>query len=247
VHALRLLDVARRLFAALDGNRAVSARDLANVAAYDSWARTYPPLAHNALMRAEQRAMLEQWPEVRGACALDLASGTGRYSLLLQETGAARVVAADLSAGMLRRSPIAARIRADMARLPFTAETFDAVVCGLSVGHAASLEQWMLEVARVLKPGGRLLYSDFHADAAAAGMTRSFTDADSRKHTLRHRRYERAAHSVAAAAAGLELESLRELRIGEDLREEFAGSDELYRRWRGLAIVLVVRARKSPP
>jgi malonyl-CoA O-methyltransferase len=246
VRDVRVLDVARCILAPLGGNGAMSARELANVAAYDSWARTYPPLPHNALMRAEQRAMLAQWPDVRGACTLDLACGTGRYSLLLQEAGAARVVAADLSAGMLQRSPVAARVRADMARLPFAATTFDAVVCGLSVGHAASLDQWMLEVARVLKPNGILLYSDFHADAASAGMTRSFTDADNRKHTLRHRRYERAAHSAAAAVAGLEIESLGELRIGEHLREEFAGSDEFYQRWRGLAIVLVVRARKPP-
>jgi malonyl-CoA O-methyltransferase len=133
-----------------------------------------------------------------------------------------------------------------MARLPFANAAFDAVVCGLSVGHAPSLGRWMLEVARVLKPGGVLLYSDFHADAAAAGMTRSFTDADRRKHTLRHRRYAPRAHRRAAAAARLELEKLREVRIGEDLTEEFAGSEEFYRRWGGLAVVLVARIRKPP-
>jgi len=217
---------------------------LANEAAYDCWAASYPPLPHNPLMRAEQQLVVELWPEVRGLRALDLASGTGRYGLLLQERGASDVVACDLSGGMLERSPLASRVRANMMHLPFAVGSFDIVVAGLAVGHAPRLRDWLDEVARVLAPGGCLVYSDFHPDAAAAGMTRSFVDDQQRKHVLEHRRYQLSDHLAAAPLAGLEIEVWREARVGRELREPFTGSVDFYRRRHDLAVVLAVRMRK---
>ena len=221
--------------------------ELANVAAYDSWARTYPPVPHNALMRAEQSAMLALWPDVKGARALDLACGTGRYAQLLEERGAALVVATDLSPGMLAHAGVQRRVRADMMQLPFADGSFDVVVSGLAVGHAPHLERWMGEMARVLAPGGVLLYSDFHVEAARAGMTRSFTDAQARKHTLLHCNYDLPAHRVCSAAVGLRLDAVHEVKVGDELRETFDGSDVFYSRWAGLPVVLVLRARKADP
>ncbi len=218
---------------------------LANVAAYDHWARTYPPVPHNALMRAEQQAMLALWPDVEGSNALDLACGTGRYARVLEERGAALVVATDLSTGMLAHSSAQRRVRADMMQLPFAGASFDVVVSGLAVGHAPHLEPWMREVARVLAPGGVLLYSDFHAEAARAGMTRSFVDAQDRKHTLAHCNYDLPAHRAAVADAGLRLDAVHEVRVGNELREAFEGSDAFYDRWAGLPVVLVLRAGKA--
>ena len=220
---------------------------LANVAAYDRWALSYPPVPHNALMRAEQRAMLALCPDVHGSNALDLACGTGRYARLLEERGAALVVATDLSSGMLAHACAPRRVRADMMQLPFADESFNIVVSGLAVGHAPHLEPWMREVARVLAPGGVLLYSDFHAEAARAGMTRSFVDARERKHTLVHCNYDLQAHRAAAEAAGLRLDAVHEVKVGDELRETFEGSDAFYGRWAGLPVVLVLRACKADP
>jgi malonyl-CoA O-methyltransferase len=222
------------------------AEALSNVEAYDRWAPSYPPLPHNPLMRAEQAAMLALLPEVSGLCALDLACGTGRYGLLLEQRGAASVVGTDMSQEMLRRAPLARRVRADMTQLPFANAQFDLVVSGLAVGHAPQLEAWMREVSRVLVPGGQLVYSDFHPDAACAGMTRSFTDGEQRKHTLLHSLYDLAAHQAAATAAGLQLALSHEIRVGRELQEPFEGSAEFYRRWHGLAVVLVLRMWKAP-
>lgn len=214
---------------------------LANEAAYDLWAEAYPPLPHNPLMRAEQAAVLALMPDVAGRRALDLACGSGRYGLLLQERGAGLVVGSDLSAGMLARSPLALRVRADMSRLPFAAASFELVVSGLAVGHAPDLEAWMTEAARVLAPGGALVYSDFHPDAARAGMTRSFTDASGQHHELLHALHDPEAHLAAAWRAGLVLEAQREVRVGRELSEAFTGSEAFYARWNGLAVVLALR------
>jgi hypothetical protein len=48
----------------------------------------------------------------------------------------------------------------------------------------------------------------------------------------------------AAKAAGLRVETVHDVRVGIELREAFAKSEDFYRNWHGLPIVLVVRARK---
>lgn len=214
--------------------------------AYERWAPVYPPVAHNPLMRVEQQAMLAQWPEVAGRAALDLACGTGRYAALLRDSGATPVVAVDFCAPMLCQVSGASRVQASMMRLPFVSGAFDVVICGLALGHAAGVREWMAEVGRVLCPGGSLLYSDFHPEADRAGLTRSFKDQDDRTCTVPHSRFEVGGQTGAAAAAGLQVESLRELRVGFELRERFPRSEDFYSRWHGLPIVLVVRARKRP-
>jgi malonyl-CoA O-methyltransferase len=65
---------------------------LPSIAAYALWADHYPPHAHNVLMQTEQIAMLDMLPDVSGRVVLDLACGTGRYSLLARARGASRVI-----------------------------------------------------------------------------------------------------------------------------------------------------------
>src|SRR5271167_3274107 len=182
--------------------------------AYERWAPLYPPVAHNPLMRAEQRFMLEAWPNVEGKRVLDLACGSGRYSHLLRQANAAQVVALDFCLPMLEQVAGVPRVHASMMQLPFKPAVFDAVVSGLAVGHATDIRQWMSEIARVLRPAGILLYSDFHSEAIRAGMTRSFKDEADVTWTVPHQVHELSCQQDAMAAAGLTIETVRELRMG---------------------------------
>jgi malonyl-CoA O-methyltransferase len=212
--------------------------------AYERWAPVYPPVAHNPLMRAEQRSMLEVWPNMDGRCVLDLACGSGRYSDLLRKANAAQVVAVDFCMAMLEQVAAADRVRASMMQLPFRSEVFDAVVSGLAVGHATDIRQWISEVARVLRPEGNLVYSDFHSEAIRAGMKRSFKDAADVTWTVPHQVYDLACQLDAMAAAGLTVETVRELRMGIELNEAFLGSEQVYEKWYGVPVVLIVRASR---
>ncbi len=212
--------------------------------AYEQWAPLYPPMAHNPLMRAEERAMSSLWPEVTGRRALDLACGTGRYARLLTESGAREVVAMDFCPPMLTQVRDAHRVCASMMQLPFKGGAFDVVVSGLALGHATAVLPWMAEVARVLRAGGVLLYSDFHSEAARAGLPRSFKDGGGRAYTVPHRCHDLASQRAAAAAVGLTIDAVQELRVGIELEEAGPSSQDFYRRWHGLPLVLVVRARK---
>lgn len=226
-----------------------SAASTATREAYDRWAAQYPPMPHNPLMQAEQRAMLSHWPAVRNRRVLDLACGSGRYTRRLLDDGAAEVVAADFSAAMLARldaaHPACRRVRADMMRLPFADAGFDAIICGLAVGHAASMPDWAAECARLLRPGGHLLYSDFHPQAAQAGLTRSFTDGSGATVVLPHVHHPVEAQTAALAQAGLRTDIIEELRVGSGFNEPFPGCEEFHRRWHGLPLLLIIRAVRS--
>lgn len=211
--------------------------------AYERWAPRYPPRPHNPLMYAEQKAMLARWPKIVGRSALDLACGTGRYARLLAQ-GGARVTSLDFSAAMLEQVDVGSRVHADMMRLPFIGNAFDVVICGLAIGHAADIRQWTGELGRVLKKGGVLLYSDFHPEAARAGLTRSFKDEGNRSCTVPHRRHDLTAQREALSAESLALEVVHEVRVGMEFQEVFPGSEAFYRQWHGLPLLLIVRARK---
>jgi ubiquinone/menaquinone biosynthesis C-methylase UbiE len=223
----------------------MSTIETSTLAAYEHWAPIYPPVAHNPLMRAEQHSMLQVWPNVAGRRVLDLACGSGRYSHLLRQANAAQVVALDFCPAMLEQVDGADRVRASMMQLPFQSAAFDAVVSGLAVGHATDLHQWMFEAARVLRPEGYLVYSDFHSEAIRAGMTRSFKDAADVTWTVPHQVYDLSCQQDAMAAAGLTVETVRELRMGVELNEAFPGSEQAYRQWYGVPVVLIVRACKK--
>lgn len=98
---------------------------------------------------------------------LDVATGTGRlpYFLLEQPLFQGRVIGLDASSGMLRQAleklrPY--RFRASLVqqvaeRLPFPANSFDAVACLEALEFLAAPETAVAEMVRVLKPGGTLL------------------------------------------------------------------------------------------
>lgn len=87
---------------------------------------------------------------------LDVAAGTGDFTRELQRQRQ-RVVATDLSYGMLhagRRMP--RRVQADACALPFPDAIFDGVTCGYALRNFTELAATFDEMARVVRPGGRL-------------------------------------------------------------------------------------------
>jgi demethylmenaquinone methyltransferase/2-methoxy-6-polyprenyl-1,4-benzoquinol methylase len=101
-----------------------------------------------------------------GAIALDVGAGTGEMSLELIRRGASSVVAADFSPAMLgaagRKIPDrrVAFVQADALQLPFQDEVFDVVTNAFVLRNLADLPAAFAEMARVLKPLGRLACLD---------------------------------------------------------------------------------------
>ncbi len=198
-------------------------------------------------MRAEEKAMLELAPDLRDKAVLDLACGTGRYAQRLKDRGARLVVGIDLSPEMLAQTDkcIAQFALADLSQLPITNYLFDLVVCGLAIGHAENLPRAIAESARVLKPGGALLYSDFHPLGYLAGWRREFNGRNGKRYAVKHFAHLYSDHAAACRAAGLTIRLIREPVIGRDIQEEFPRSDEVYARWTGWPAALIIRADKN--
>jgi SAM-dependent methyltransferase len=126
--------------------------------------------------------------DVRGLQLLELGCGAAQCARWLTSRGA-RVVASDLSAGMLAQARgLAARpgaprpaglVQADARRLPFADDAFDLAFSAYgALPFVADPERVTAEVARVLRPGGRWAFSITHPirwafpdDPGEAGLT----------------------------------------------------------------------------
>jgi ubiquinone/menaquinone biosynthesis C-methylase UbiE len=91
---------------------------------------------------------------------LDVGCGDGVQARFLASPG--QVVGLDLSLNRLRRAldvnpPPFQAMSADVSRLPFRDESFDAVVCGQLIEHLTAPDVALAEMARVLRPGGHVL------------------------------------------------------------------------------------------
>jgi SAM-dependent methyltransferase len=104
--------------------------------------------------------------DVRGCKRiLDAGCGNGRYTrfLLRRADPDARITGFDLSQRMLKRARRRVRsarvnfVAADLTRLPYADGAFDAVVCGWVLEHLPDPRPGLRELARVMRPGGRLL------------------------------------------------------------------------------------------
>lgn len=113
------------------------------------------------LWRRETRMALGLKP---GEKVLDLGAGTGVSTQELAKSGAF-AVGADLSIGMLQagraKRPDVPLLAADALRLPFADETFDAVTISFALRNIVDTEAALREMARVTKPGGRLVVCEF--------------------------------------------------------------------------------------
>ena len=94
-----------------------------------------------------------------GDRVLDACCGTGDLALAARAAGA-EVVGLDFSEPMLerarRKGPELEWVRGDLLALPFGDASFDAATVGFGVRNVEDLERGIAELARVLRPGGRL-------------------------------------------------------------------------------------------
>jgi demethylmenaquinone methyltransferase/2-methoxy-6-polyprenyl-1,4-benzoquinol methylase len=99
------------------------------------------------------------------ACVLDVCCGTGDLALGLQRRGpSARIFASDFSHPMLvaaRRKRSPALFEADALQLPMADASLDLVTTAFGFRNLANYHSGLLELLRVLKPGGTLAILEF--------------------------------------------------------------------------------------
>jgi ubiquinone/menaquinone biosynthesis methyltransferase len=124
--------------------------------------------------RAWKRRLADEARPRRGERAIDLACGTGDIAFELTRRGAS-AVGLDVTPGMIEIARVkASRAKAegewpipifavgDMMALPVVTATADIVTTGYGLRNVPGLPGALEEIARVLRPAGRLLSLDFN-------------------------------------------------------------------------------------
>jgi demethylmenaquinone methyltransferase/2-methoxy-6-polyprenyl-1,4-benzoquinol methylase len=91
-----------------------------------------------------------------GALVADLACGTGDLCRELSRDGY-RAVGFDFSLGMLAKATTdVPLVQADVLRLPLADRSVDGATCGFALRNVVDLDAFFAEIARVVRPGGRI-------------------------------------------------------------------------------------------
>jgi len=215
---------------------------------YAEWAKQYDG-EPNPLIALEEPVVLELIGDVAGLDVLDAACGTGRYALVLAEAGA-RVSGMDVSPEMIghaRRKASERGLAADLTvesltALPYADESFDLVVCGLALCHLPELSPAAREFARVLRPGGRLVVSDFHPFCLLIGWRTCFDRPEARYWIENHLNLTQD-YVGALLENGFTLTDLRESVVDERVAGILTEHD--IERFRGWPVALVLSAKKE--
>lgn len=215
---------------------------------YDIWSEAYDSTP-NPVVAMDLRYTIALLAPQAGELILDAGCGTGRNFSKLQHAGSS-TIGIDFSHGMLnvaRRN--LTHIQADFPllladlehTLPFQTGSFDAVLCALIGEHLSALQSVLREFYRVLRPGGRLVFSVYHPDMAAAGIEANF-EREGVEYRLGAFHYTVGEHQRFLLEAG----------FVDTTTAEFTGDEELSRsvpsaaKFLGFPILLVLTAKKLP-
>jgi malonyl-CoA O-methyltransferase len=150
---------------------------------------------HEAAAWLQRRARAEllqrlQWFKLEPHCVLDLGAGTCQGALeLARRYPAARVLAVDLAHGMLAAAPRGrwgrrrrfGRVCADAYALPLATHRCDLIYSNLMLQWCDRIDELCRELARVLRPGGLLLFASLGAGALQE-LRAAWTSADAGPH-----------------------------------------------------------------
>jgi ubiquinone/menaquinone biosynthesis C-methylase UbiE len=119
----------------------------------------------NALIEAEEPLVESITRDLPIGRVLDAACGTGRHAAKLAAAGH-ETVGIDATPAMLdvarARVPGADFRLGDLTALPVEDGTFDFAICALALAHLPDPSAAIAEIARAVRPGGRIVLTDAH-------------------------------------------------------------------------------------
>lgn len=123
----------------------------------DSYAGKYTAPMHDSLIK--------ELALITFASLLDVGCGTGTFLSIVSKRFDVKVSGIDISPGMIEKSREmlggGADLRVgDSEHLPWNDKSFDVVTCIASFHHYPNPEPVLMEMKRVLKPGGRVIIAD---------------------------------------------------------------------------------------
>jgi SAM-dependent methyltransferase len=216
---------------------------------YGLWSETYDqPLRLFPIEEPTMHGLLDPLP---ASAVLDAACGTGRYSAYLAARGH-RIIGVDRSVAMLakarRKLPQSDFREGDLEALPLETESVDVAVCALAMVHLPEVGLAVAELARVVRPGGRVIISDVHPFIVLLGWQAQFRTASGGAGFMRLHPHLPSDYCQASTAAGLRVRGCHEPRLTPEAAVTVAAErlPEANRAaWVGLPAVLIWDLEKT--
>ena len=205
-----------------------------------AWVGVLDTVRQEPAYRAYKARVAELLAPRAGERLLEVGTGTGDDALALAARSGADVVGVDSSQTMVdeaRRRGLREVALADAAALPFDAESFDACWADRVFQHLADPAAALREMARVTKPGGRLLVVDPDYDTQVVDVA----DQELARRVLRFRadhllRNGNLAHRLGGLFADAGLVNVQVEAVPVVLRDPAALDDAMgLRSWAGVA------------
>ena len=216
--ARRIAEV-REVVAELDGPLYASALRVAEAdprSGYAVWSESYDE--GNALLAVEQPVVEHLLADVPPGRALDAACGTGRHAKHLASRH--DVTGVDASPEMLEIArasvPEAVFVEGSLTDLQLPDATFDVVVCALALCHVRDLAAAVGELARVARPGARIVLTDPHPAGAMFANQGMFPTPDGGMGFVRNYFHAHGTYIDAITSAGLGVRSCVEPLFAEE-------------------------------
>ncbi|MFE7464094.1 class I SAM-dependent methyltransferase [Streptomyces sp. NPDC057499] len=225
-----------------DGGAQVSELDAA--AGYASWSAVYDSLP-SSYIEVEEPVVAAILDGLAPGTALDAACGTGRQTRALAARGH-RVIGVDQSPHMIEKArehtPDADYRVGRLERLPLDDDSVDLAVCSLAMTHLPDTAPAVAELARVVRPGGRIVVTDMHPFVIALQGQCLFVHGAEELAFVRNHVHLPSHYLNAFGRAGLRVRGCHEPLFNGSLApggyEEFI-ADAARAAWDGLPIVVV--------
>ena len=228
-------------------------KDIEPANAYNNWAINYDNQPDNLMLALDEVLVSEIFAEIdfTSKTIADIGCGTGRHweKIILRKP--ARIQGFDVSRGMLdilkEKFPQAETYLLNNNNLDVLKEnSVDIIISTLTVAHIKNIEQAMREWARVLKPGGDLIISDFHPDVLAKGGKRTFMH--NNKFVV-IKNYVHSIEKLTLIARQLQLRVLRlkERQINDSVKNYYEKQNALavYNKFYGTAVIYAIHLKKA--
>jgi SAM-dependent methyltransferase len=174
---------------------------------YEIWAEAYAS-EPNPILALESRTLRCLLANQQPKQVLDIACGTGRWSLYFRQLGA-DVIGLDASQPMLAQAAKQSSlsgflVHATADALPIRNKSADLILCSMSLGYFPKLRDVFQEFARTAAASATIVISDLHPAAIAAGWTRSFKK-NGQKFEIEHQSHTLGDIEDAGQRAGLQM------------------------------------------
>jgi SAM-dependent methyltransferase len=200
---------------------------------YGEWARTYEDTVLDTMdLRLLEKIQTVAWTHIRQAA--DLACGTGRIGVWLQQQGVSAIDGIDLTAEMLegaRAKGVYRQIlQGDIRATPFEPGQYDLVTEVLADEHMPEVAPLYQEAARIASGQGYFVMVGYHPFFIMNGTPTHFDRATGEPVTIATYVHLFSEHVQAAHAAGWTLQEMHEGLIDEEwIRQK--PKWEKYRQW----------------